>query len=92
MVSDPSVLLLLNCEIPCHKALFRNTSSFGNFKAQTGAWSGGACSCSFCSNYYFLFIVLFVKCFKKVQVGKDREKVQSEKDSHSKNRDGKQLN
>ena len=27
--------------------------------------------------------------FKKVQVGKDQEKVQSEKDSHSKNRDGK---
>ena len=29
---------------------------------------------------------------KKVQVGKDREKAQSEKDSHSKNRDGKKLN
>ena len=29
---------------------------------------------------------------KKVQVGKDQEKAQSEKDSHSKNRDGKQLN
>ena len=27
--------------------------------------------------------------FKKVQVGKDQEKAQSEKDSHSKNRDGK---
>ena len=29
---------------------------------------------------------------KKVQVGKDQEKVQSEKDSHSKNRDGKKPN
>ena len=27
--------------------------------------------------------------FKKVQVGKDQEKTQSEKDSHSKNRGGK---
>ena len=27
--------------------------------------------------------------FKKVQVGKYQEKAQSEKDSHSKNRDGK---
>ena len=30
--------------------------------------------------------------YKKVQVGKDQEKAQSEKDSHSKNRDGKKLN
>ena len=29
---------------------------------------------------------------EKVQVGKDQEKAQSEKDSHSKNRDGKKLN
>ena len=29
---------------------------------------------------------------KKVQVGKDQEKAQSEKDSHSKNRDGKKPN
>ena len=29
---------------------------------------------------------------KKVQVGKDQEKVQSEKDSHSKNRGGKTQN
>ena len=30
-------------------------------------------------------------CFKNVQVGKDQEKAQSEKDSHSKNRDGKKT-
>ena len=30
--------------------------------------------------------------FKKVQVGKDQEKAQSEKDSHSKNRGGKKTN
>ena len=29
---------------------------------------------------------------KKVQAGKDQEKAQSEKDSHSKNRGGKKLN
>ena len=29
---------------------------------------------------------------KKVQIGKDQEKAQSEKDSHSKNRGGKKLN
>ena len=29
---------------------------------------------------------------KKVQVGNDQEKTQSEKDSHSKNRGGKKLN
>ena len=30
--------------------------------------------------------------YKKVQVGKDQEKAQSEKDSHSKNRGGKKQN
>ena len=35
----------------------------------------------------------FVVCIeKKVQVGKDQEKAQSEKDSHSKNRGGKKPN
>ena len=32
------------------------------------------------------------KSDKKVQVGKDQEKAQSEKDSHSKNRGGKKPN
>ena len=31
-------------------------------------------------------------CHGKVQVGKDQEKAQSEKDSHSKNRGGKKPN
>ena len=45
---------------------------------------------------------IFIKAFggfaitkkdsKKVQVGKDQEKAQSEKDSHSKNRGGKKPN
>ena len=30
--------------------------------------------------------------WKKVQVGKDQEKAQSERDSHSKNRGGKKTN
>ena len=33
-----------------------------------------------------------VAASKKVQVGKDQEKAQSEKDSHSKNRGGKKPN
>ena len=36
---------------------------------------------------YFLFSL-----YKEVQVGKDQEKAQSEKDSHSKNRGGKKPN
>ena len=32
------------------------------------------------------------QCNRKVQVGKDQEKAQSEKDSHSKNRGGKKPN
>ena len=32
------------------------------------------------------------KIIKKVQVGKDQEKAQSEKDSHSKNQGGKKTN
>ena len=35
---------------------------------------------------------LFTSSDKKVQVGKDQEKAQSEKDSHSKNRGGKKTN
>ena len=36
--------------------------------------------------------ILFCLANEKVQVGKDQEKVQSEKDSHSKNRGGKKPN
>ena len=32
------------------------------------------------------------RIYRKVQVGKDQEKAQSEKDSHSKNRGGKKTN
>ena len=35
---------------------------------------------------------IFVLAYKKVQVGKDQEKAQSERDSHSKNRGGKKPN
>ena len=37
-------------------------------------------------------ISLLMSIHKKVQVGKDQEKVQSEKDSHSKNQGGKKPN
>ena len=38
------------------------------------------------------FIVFDDSLKKKVQVGKDQEKAQSEKDSHSKNQGGKKPN
>ena len=44
--------------------------------------------------YFFSIWILgwdFASDRKKVQVGKDQEKVQSEKDSHSKNRGGKKT-
>ena len=37
-------------------------------------------------------LTFLYKIGKKVQVGKDQEKAQSEKDSHSKNRGGKKPN
>ena len=37
-------------------------------------------------------IVNFMLRWRKVQVGKDQEKAQSERDSHSKNRGGKKPN
>ena len=41
----------------------------------------------------FSYMLLKGKSFyRQVQVGKDQEKAQSEKDSLSKNRDGKKLN
>ena len=40
----------------------------------------------------FLSRIPQIKRYKKVQVGKDQEKAQSEKDSHSKNRGGKKPN
>ena len=40
-----------------------------------------------------MVVPMFVKILsRKVQVGKDQEKAQSEKDSHSKNRGGKKPN
>ena len=44
------------------------------------------------SFYYNWEVLEIVSEFKKVQVGKDQEKAQSEKDSHSKNRGGKKTN
>ena len=38
------------------------------------------------------YLVLDIFVHQKVQVGKDQEKAQSEKDSHSKNRGGKKPN
>ena len=41
---------------------------------------------------YVKAVVLSARHREKVQVGKDQEKAQSEKDPHSKNRGGKKLN
>ena len=41
---------------------------------------------------YVLWSLFIMRNGKKVQVGKDQEKAQSEKDSHSKNRGGKKPN
>ena len=42
--------------------------------------------------WYTQQVALFPLCYRKVQVGKDQEKAQSEKDSHSKNQGGKKPN
>ena len=44
------------------------------------------------SPLYSNIILNFALIGKKVQAGKDQEKAQSEKDSHSKNRGGKKPN
>ena len=51
----------------------------------------------FCIHFIYLLMLSYDLCVdvfekKKVQVGKDQEKAQSEKDSHSKNRGGKKTN
>ena len=45
-----------------------------------------------CRNKYQMNALAMYYDPKKVQVGKDQEKAQSEKDSHSKNRGGKKPN
>ena len=46
----------------------------------------------FCWNILGTALVLEAPLFEKVQVGKDQEKAQSERDSHSKNRGGRKPN
>ena len=45
-----------------------------------------------CDSLLQIFIFIAIALDEKVQVGKDQEKVQSEKDSHSKNRGEKKPN
>ena len=45
-----------------------------------------------CSRIYLFKRIIDILYHQKVQVGKDQEKSQSEKDSHSKNRGGKKPN
>ena len=44
------------------------------------------------SRYLDGFSITITSQYEKVQVGKDQEKAHSEKDSHSKNQDGKNTN
>ena len=46
----------------------------------------------YCHSMTFRQVYTSRDYYKKVQVGKDQEKAQSEKDSHSKNRGGKKPN
>ena len=62
------------------------------FKQQTTAQGlfPMPCSCLLFSPGFYR--KLFRPLSRKVQVGKDQEKAQSERDSHSKNRGGKKTN
>ena len=53
--------------------------------------SGAICKALLSVQHLFRSGFVF-NSFKKVQVGKDQEKAQSERDSHSKNRGGKKPN
>ena len=53
-------------------------------------WSPSTIIIIFYSLYNTIMIARMVLC-EEVQVGKDQEKAQSEKDSHSKNRGGKKT-
>ena len=60
-------------------------------------WSGGTVTFDTQKHCLKLLLITLHKFagsikVKKVQVGKDQEKAQSEKDSHSKNRGGKKPN
>ena len=44
------------------------------------------------ANLFVATVITSLNISKKVQVGKDQEKAQSERDSHSKNRGGKKTN
>ena len=44
------------------------------------------------NNAFFKMQLSLILYDKKIQVGKDQEKAQSEKESHSKNRGGKKTN
>ena len=49
-------------------------------------------TCIYCHNSQSFCLIEIIGLKKKLQVGKDQEKAQSEKDSHSKNRGGKKPN
>ena len=61
------------------------------FDPHTGHMCDKSSSVCGCVKWFFPGFSLHI-LIKKVQVGKDQEKAQSEKDSHSKNRGGKKTN
>ena len=62
-------------------------ASLGKYKKNLLLWNHKA------KSFHILCVAVFSgPLYKKVQVGKDQEKAQSERDSHSKNRGGKKPN
>ena len=79
----------------------KNSPSNTQFPDLDNGWAWVVLVASFCSfmllgaTMYAVGIIhlaLLERYQEKVQVGKDQEKAQSEKDSHSKNRGGKKPN
>ena len=104
-VKDLSVLgtfLILSIDPHCHLGLTAtsNTNAYSVYKRNIICYTEKIMSMY--SLKPLLYIITFgytrvyirktCPCYEKVQVGKDQEKAQSERDSHSKNRGGKKPN
>ena len=86
--SSPDPYLEIQNEIDQHCGNCDNIIIFGDFNSRTGKRPDFVIVDQFISDEYDNGILYN----EKVQVGKDQEKAQSEKDSHSKNRGGKKPN
>ena len=95
----------MNVVVPCEygKDLIENSGDnawttfspykvYGNFFKRSRADTSAARDRIWLNFELVRALMYVVVLCKKVQVGKDQGKAQSEKDSHSKNRDGKKPN